>query len=35
MHEEVLRGRLSDVRSELGQRAKPQGEFTVVIGATG
>lgn len=33
MHEEVLRGRLSEVRDELGRRAKPKGEFTVVIGA--
>lgn len=33
LHEEVLRGSLSEVREELGQRTSLKGEFTLVVGA--
>lgn len=32
LHEEVLRGLLSEVREELAQRASLKGEFTLVVG---
>jgi len=32
LHEEVLRGLLSEVREELSQRASLKGEFTLVVG---
>ena len=33
MHEEVLHGRLSELREELAGRPALKGEFTLVIGA--
>jgi len=33
LHEEILRGRLSEMRDDLGGRAALKGEFTLVIGA--
>jgi 16S rRNA (cytidine1402-2'-O)-methyltransferase len=34
MHEEVLRGRLSELLAEMKGRAALKGEFVVVIGAS-
>jgi 16S rRNA (cytidine1402-2'-O)-methyltransferase len=34
LHEEVLRGPLSELRAELGKRPALKGEFVVVVGAT-
>lgn len=33
LHEEVLRGPLSEIRKELAQRTSLKGEFTLVVGA--